>query len=184
MIYFSRIGSIIGSTSFSIDSMSTGKPSYSGHLSASLRLGWLSVKIQFCSRRIGSLYLIHVSAWPWGSIISGYRDDLVTMIPFWMERSSEGSPSRFHSPTVAASTKNWVSWRSSDTGIDLAIRSVWKYSSRSLDLNSELNGPQYETKAHALATSPTSYFLRDLNSLAFLIHLSLLSCKELMSLFA
>jgi hypothetical protein len=51
-------------------------------------------------------------------------------------------------------------------------------------LNSELNGPQYETKAHALATSPVSLCFNDLNSAAFCTHLSLLSPKELMSLLA
>ena len=99
--------------------------------------------------------------------MSGYLEDLVTMIPFWIESSSAGRPSRFHSPTVTGSTKNSVSKRSGDTGISLATRSVWKYSSRSLALKSELKGPQYETKAQALATSPTNLCLSDLNSLAF-----------------
>ncbi len=64
------------------------------------------------------------------------------MIPFWTDKSSEGKPSKAHSPTVAASTKNYVSYKSSETGISLEIKSVWKYSLRSFDLNSELNGPQ------------------------------------------
>jgi len=116
--------------------------------------------------------------------MSGYLDDLVTMIPFCTESSSPGSPSRFHSPMVAWSTKNWVSWRSSDTGISFWTKSVWKYSSSNLVLNSELNGPQYDTKAQALATSPASLCFNDLNSAAFCTHLSLLSYKELISLFA
>jgi hypothetical protein len=47
-----------------------------------------------------------------------------------------------------------------------------------------LNGPQYETKAQALATSPASLYFKDLNSAAFCTHLPLLSSSELMSLFA
>ena len=116
--------------------------------------------------------------------MSGYLDDLVTMIPFWTERSSDGKPSKAHSPIVAASTKNYVSYKSSETGISFEIKSVWKYSLRSFDLNSELNGPQYETKAHAFATSPTSLNFKDLNVVAFWIHLSLLSYNEVINLLA
>jgi hypothetical protein len=47
-----------------------------------------------------------------------------------------------------------------------------------------LNGPQYETKAHAFATSPTSLNFNDLNVVAFWIHLSLLSYNEVINLFA
>jgi hypothetical protein len=47
-----------------------------------------------------------------------------------------------------------------------------------------LKGPQYETKAHAFATSPTSFNFKDLNVVAFWIHLSLLSYNELINLFA
>jgi hypothetical protein len=47
-----------------------------------------------------------------------------------------------------------------------------------------LNGPQYDTKAQALATSPTSLNLRDLNSLAFWTHLTLFAARELISLLA
>jgi hypothetical protein len=89
------------------------------------------------------------------------------MIPFYIDKSSDGRPCKFHSPTVASSTKNFVSSNSPDVGMFLRIKSSWKYSSKSLDLNSELKGPQYETNAHALATSPTNFCLRDLNSLAF-----------------
>jgi len=82
MIYFSRIGSSIGSTSFSMDSIMTGHPFSSGTFKASLRLGFLSVRMQLFASSSGSLDLIHAPACPYGSIMSGYLDDLVTMIPF------------------------------------------------------------------------------------------------------
>lgn len=142
MICFSRIGSNIGSTSFSIYSIITGQPSIRGNLSASFKLGWLRVKMQSFSISSRSLFLIQELACPWGSIISGYLEDLVTMIPFWILSSSVGRPSRFHSPTVASSTRNFVSSMSGLVGIPRFIKSSWKYSSRSLVLNSELKGPQ------------------------------------------
>jgi hypothetical protein len=49
----------------------------------------------------------------------------------------------------------------------LAVKSPWKCVANSRVLNSELNGPQYETKAHAFATSPMSLNFNDLNSFAF-----------------
>ena len=47
-----------------------------------------------------------------GSISRGYRDALVTMIPFWTDNSSLGSPCRAHSPIVAASVSMFTKFRS------------------------------------------------------------------------
>jgi len=72
----------------------------------------------------------------------GYLDDLVTIIPFWILRSSVGSPSMFQSPTVCSSTRNYCSIRSSELGIFFSLRSLMKYSAVSMFLNSALKGPQ------------------------------------------
>lgn len=47
---------------------------------------------QTCSSLLASLFLIHSFPCVWGSMRSGKRAALVTMMPFWMERSSFGSP--------------------------------------------------------------------------------------------
>lgn len=50
-----------------------------------------------CNSLSCSFFLIHVFPWVCGSIKRGYLVALVTIIPFWIERSSPGSPWRFHS---------------------------------------------------------------------------------------
>ena len=83
--------------------------------------------------------------------MSGYLDYLATKIQFWTKKLSNGKPSKAHSPIIAASKKYDVSFKNSETWISFEFKSVWKYSLRSFDLNSELNRPQYETKAHSFA---------------------------------
>ena len=78
---------------------------------------WLSaviIKSFFFSR-----FLIHDLPWIWGSIKSGYREALVTIRPFWIERSSVGSPCNAQSPMVAASVRKDTRSRSSVYGICL-----------------------------------------------------------------
>lgn len=62
----------------------------------------------------------------------------------------------FHSPTVASSIKNLVSYNFGVTGIPLFFMSASKYYSANFCLNSELKGPQYEIKAQDKETSPTN----------------------------
>ena len=45
-----------------------------------------------------SFDLIHVLPWVCGSMRSGYLVAFVTMMPFWIERSSPGKPCSPHSP--------------------------------------------------------------------------------------
>jgi len=83
MIYFSRIGSSIGSTSFSTDSIKNGRPFSSGNLRSSLSLGLVKVEMQPPnSNSSGSFLLIQLIAYVCGSIMRQYLDDLDTMIPF------------------------------------------------------------------------------------------------------
>ena len=42
------------------------------------------------------MFLIHLLAWPWGSIISGHRRALSTIIPLSTENESTGRPAMFH----------------------------------------------------------------------------------------
>lgn len=57
-----------------------------------------------CSSFLLSLFLIQDLPWPCGSISRGKREALVTIKPFWIDSSSLGRPSRFHSEIVALST--------------------------------------------------------------------------------
>lgn len=45
-----------------------------------------------------SFDLIHVLPWVWGSMSRGYLVAFVTIMPFWIDKSSPGSPCRPHSP--------------------------------------------------------------------------------------
>ena len=53
-----------------------------------------------------SMFLIHLWAWFWGSIISGQRRPLVTMTPFSVEKLSLGRPWMFQSRTFVGETMN------------------------------------------------------------------------------
>ena len=53
-----------------------------------------------------SILLIHLRAWPWGSIISGQRRPRVTSTPFSVEKPSLGSPCIFHSLTAVGFAMN------------------------------------------------------------------------------
>ena len=55
------------------------------------------LEVQTWSSLAVSLFLIQILPCPWGSMRSGKRDALVTMIPFWIDSSSLGSPCMFHS---------------------------------------------------------------------------------------
>jgi len=83
-IYFSKTGSKIGSTSFSMDSMMRVFPSSMEYFkNMSLNLGWFKVVMQ----RGGSMNslnfsLIQRTPWPCGSTSKGYLVEFVTMIPF------------------------------------------------------------------------------------------------------
>mmetsp|Transcript_17969 Transcript_17969/g.51825 ORF Transcript_17969/g.51825 Transcript_17969/m.51825 type:complete len:258 (+) Transcript_17969:2538-3311(+) len=82
------------------------------------------------------------------------------MIAFWIDNSSLGSPSSAHSPMVPWSTKNPTCSTFVCPGTAFFCVSLRKLL-YSLSLNSELNGPQYTTKAHTQLTSPTNRFLRN-----------------------
>ena len=105
--------------------------------------------------RSASLFLIHILAWPWGSISSGNREAFVTIMPFWTESSSLGSPCKFHSPTVMESASISVRFSFAERGILRVCSSFFQASSR-IPRKSWLKGPQYERKPDASSTSPTS----------------------------
>lgn len=143
-ICFSKTGSNTGSTSFSIPSITKVFPSSIQNLrKLSLNLGWFNEQIHL-KGSMNSEYLFWIQFYPcpWGSINKGYLDELVTMIPFWIDRSSLGNPWIFHSPTVASSTKKLVNSRVGVTGTPFFFMSPMKYSFCNRVLNSELKGPQ------------------------------------------
>mmetsp|Transcript_1338 Transcript_1338/g.3857 ORF Transcript_1338/g.3857 Transcript_1338/m.3857 type:complete len:318 (-) Transcript_1338:4170-5123(-) len=162
MICLSRTGSSMGSTSFSTFSMTRHRPSPMVNSIWSFK--FLAVKVVmhmpgFWAMRFASRRLIHRLAWPCGSTIKGYLDDRVTMMAFWMDRSSAGKPSSAHSPMVPLSTRKLTCstfWWPGTWRLCVSARKSLNKRSR----NSALNGPQYTTKAQTDATSPTSLLRR------------------------
>ena len=151
-IALSSTGSRIGSSSSSTFSSSSGSPK-AIESSSALRKR-LSPSEVTRSRFASSRFLIHATPCPCGSIISGHLVLCVTMMPFWMLNSSDGSPSCAQSPIVPASAMNDVIARPVVNGIFRFSRSGWNFSSIRMRRNSALNGPAYDVNAHASATSP------------------------------
>lgn len=106
---------------------------------------------------------------------------MVTIIPFWILKSSFGKPYKFHSPTIDSSTKNYVNSKLGVTGIFLFFKSLKKYSYYNIFLNSALKGPQYETNAHDNEALPTNLYFYNPISESPLLHLSFSSDKDLIS---
>lgn len=108
---FSSIGSSMGSISFSIPSMINTSP-FSIHL-VRPSLNFFSSLIltvtkygQLVSGLISeNLFLIHVVPQFYGSINKGYLSEDSTIIPFQIDKTSLGNPSKFHWEIVASSTK-------------------------------------------------------------------------------
>lgn len=85
-----------------------------------MNLGWFNVVIHLNGSILSAnFYLIQKLPYPYGSINKGYLVELVTIIPFWIDNSSLGNPYKFHSPTVASSTKNYVKFNPGVTGTPL-----------------------------------------------------------------
>mmetsp|Transcript_72373 Transcript_72373/g.156510 ORF Transcript_72373/g.156510 Transcript_72373/m.156510 type:complete len:243 (-) Transcript_72373:2505-3233(-) len=183
---FSSTGSRIGSTSFSTFSMSRQRPSpivNSIWSLSSLLDSVVTHIIRFWEIRAFSRCRIQRFAWPCGSTISGYRDERVTMMPFWTESSSLGSPSKAHSPTVAESIRKLTRSALSLAGTFLACVS-FQYSAYSMSRYSELKGPQYTTKAQMQATSPTRRLRRRAKFLESSVHRAFSPERPFRSLFA
>ena len=49
------------------------------------------------------MFLIHLLAWPCGSIINDHRDDLERMMAFSVDRASVGKPAMFHARIATGS---------------------------------------------------------------------------------
>ena len=103
---FSSTGSNMGSISSSTPVMISAMPSPMHSSSLSFSFESPSVVCPNEGTFWDSLFLIQLSAWPCGSIISGNRLERVTKIPFWMDRGSAGRPCMFQSPMVPMSTMN------------------------------------------------------------------------------
>mmetsp|Transcript_17160 Transcript_17160/g.65014 ORF Transcript_17160/g.65014 Transcript_17160/m.65014 type:complete len:427 (+) Transcript_17160:2618-3898(+) len=148
----SRSGSMVSSTPTTMRLLPWSMANSSWSLSAGLP----SVVVPCGGRFSASRFLIHVTAWPWGSMRSGNREQLVTRMPFWIDSESVGRPCRAQSPRTPTSTRNSMMSRPVLTGTWRAAQSAANRSRMSSSRNRALNGPQYEMNAQATATSPTS----------------------------
>mmetsp|Transcript_2515 Transcript_2515/g.5149 ORF Transcript_2515/g.5149 Transcript_2515/m.5149 type:complete len:283 (-) Transcript_2515:2695-3543(-) len=139
---FSRMGSNMGSITFSTCCTMNAIPSAMANSTWSFSFGWLKVVVPKYGVRSFSRLLIHVSACPCGSTSSGYLDAWVMRIPFWMLRGSVGRPSMFQSAMVAWSTLKLITSRSGVTGTLRVKQSAVNLSFSMYARNSWLNGPQ------------------------------------------
>mmetsp|Transcript_66782 Transcript_66782/g.204412 ORF Transcript_66782/g.204412 Transcript_66782/m.204412 type:complete len:208 (-) Transcript_66782:28-651(-) len=94
-------------------------------------------------------------AWPWGSIMSGHLLPRVTMMPFSMERSSEGKLSMFHSRISAGSTRTLATFQPGSVSRPRPTACLTHFVTRSLR-NSDVNAPVYAMKPPQRTTLPTT----------------------------
>lgn len=121
MKFFSRTLSRAGSSSSLTSSISSGRPKERQssiwvrknlwlsdvtwkrdwrllpHITKTTNLGEKGYLLNTCSALAFSFSLIQAFPWVWGSISRGYLVAFVTMMPFCTDKSSPGSPWRFHS---------------------------------------------------------------------------------------
>mmetsp|Transcript_6043 Transcript_6043/g.20083 ORF Transcript_6043/g.20083 Transcript_6043/m.20083 type:complete len:219 (-) Transcript_6043:345-1001(-) len=101
------------------------------------------------------MFFIQRLAWPCGSIISGHRLALATMIPFSTDTASEGRPAICHCLICTGSAK--VVWISAPGVCGTFNSTIFpNHSSRSSWRNSGVNGPLYATTPEETTTSPTT----------------------------
>ncbi len=72
-----------------------------------------------------SMFLIHLLAWPCGSIHSGQRRELFTMIPLSIEKASTGKPAICQARILTGSPRVLVNENVSEQGIFLALHSLF-----------------------------------------------------------
>mmetsp|Transcript_145724 Transcript_145724/g.254363 ORF Transcript_145724/g.254363 Transcript_145724/m.254363 type:complete len:345 (-) Transcript_145724:2831-3865(-) len=165
MMALERMGSRDGSISSSTSCISTGVPSCTA-CSIDRRKSAIFRSSTF-RPRLFSMLLIHLLAWPCGSIMSGQREPRLTSTPFSTLKSSPGRPCSCHSRTSVGSDRKSVGTKPRVTGI-LRRRTSFIHSFSTSSIRySELNGPAYDRNAEARRESPVrfriaaSYFLMD-----------------------
>ena len=100
-----------------------------------------------------SIALTHLFACPCGSIMSGHRLALLTMIPFSMETASAGSPAMFHARMRTGSAS--VDTMSAPGVCGISSSTIFADHSASKSArNDGVNGPLYATTPEETTTSP------------------------------
>mmetsp|Transcript_24278 Transcript_24278/g.61120 ORF Transcript_24278/g.61120 Transcript_24278/m.61120 type:complete len:263 (-) Transcript_24278:3203-3991(-) len=175
----SSTGSSTGSSSFSTLARRRGRPK--PMQSSRYCRKALSLKPVSLQSFSASMFLTHDRPCPWGSIMMGKREADVVRMPFCVDRSSVGSPWRFHWPLVASSTSMALTLRFLVTGIFLLTRSLRNHWERSMSLNDLLKGPVYDMKPHAMAQSPARRAIWSAKSALCCVQRSLSPASPLMS---
>lgn len=115
-IYFNKIGSSAGSKSSSIFSNRTGYPNLIAFSKVFKKLD--SVSFVICRLLSEPIFLIHLFAYPYGSITKGHLRQLNIKIPFSIDKSSAGRPCSYHSLIYTSSDNILCRLKSFETGID------------------------------------------------------------------
>jgi len=137
--FFSRMGSIIGSSSSSMASNRNGLPNCTASSRCFMKSELfmdLMVRLNFFSRS-----LIQPTACSCGSTHSGKREERVVRMPFCTECSSDGSPSAPHCCTSASVVSTDSSLNGSVSGMARSRTSVRKWSKIISDRNVKVKAP-------------------------------------------
>ena len=102
------------------------------------------------------MFFTHLFACPCGSIISGHRRALATMMPFSIETESDGKPAMVHWRIRTGSPS--VLWMSAPGVCGSFSRAISLDHSRNSSARNEgVNGPLYATTPEETTTSPTTF---------------------------
>ena len=118
--YFIKIGSNDGSISSSIFSINTDWPNlieFSRVFKKLLSLNLVTWRFESFPK-----VLIHLLAYPWGSITNGHLLQLKINIPLSIDKLSAGNPASYHSLIVTSSTKILCNEKLSDTGMFYSLQ--------------------------------------------------------------
>mmetsp|Transcript_60967 Transcript_60967/g.143561 ORF Transcript_60967/g.143561 Transcript_60967/m.143561 type:complete len:277 (-) Transcript_60967:2936-3766(-) len=153
-ICFASTGSNAGSSSSWTFSSKTGLPKRTALTSErknSFSLILITSKpLFFC------MFLIHLFAWPCGSIMSDHRRDLLRIMAFSVDRASVGSPAMFHARICTASDRVFLTPAPSVNGIPYSC-SFLAQSCSCVSRYTAVNAPRYAMPPAAMMTSPTTF---------------------------
>mmetsp|Transcript_47092 Transcript_47092/g.87775 ORF Transcript_47092/g.87775 Transcript_47092/m.87775 type:complete len:268 (-) Transcript_47092:1348-2151(-) len=152
-ICFSKSGSSAGSSTSPMFSSITARPNLTPL--ASVRRKSLSLSLIRSSPESFSVFLIHLLACPWGSMKSGQRRALETMMPFSVDTMSLGRPAICHARTLTGSDSTLVMLTWGVCGMLISSMNFDHTALRSRR-NSGVKTPEYATEPLATTTSPTT----------------------------
>mmetsp|Transcript_11094 Transcript_11094/g.26012 ORF Transcript_11094/g.26012 Transcript_11094/m.26012 type:complete len:262 (+) Transcript_11094:493-1278(+) len=146
-----RSGSMVGSSSSSTFSSSTGVPNWMEF--SRVRTKSASVSLMIFILFFFSMFRKYLFAWPWGSIHSGQRRAVDTTMPLSTEKESAGRPLMIHSRILTGSPSTDSSENACERGTSFSPRTSiqWLVTESRYPF---MNAPRYATYPDETSTSP------------------------------